>query len=200
MFCDIANLDGSAFEGDPRQVLKRNLDRARERGFSFYVSPEMEFFYFAEGDPAKPLKVLDNGSYFDLTTADVRRLRELLRAMQVAAARNDPEAWHQANGEFHRVVVHRSGNRLLTRMTEGLWDRSIRHFSGRVLRQAHFRRLRDKEHQRILQSEPLPAEVEARFARLAEESIAKQREIEAADTVPFETFRQQYLSNASLRI
>jgi glutamine synthetase len=71
MFCDIANLDGSPFEGDPRQVLKRNLDRARERGFSFYVSPEMEFFYFAEGDPSKPLKVLDNGSYFDLTTADV---------------------------------------------------------------------------------------------------------------------------------
>src|SRR4249920_3321110 len=71
MFCDIANLDGSPFEGDPRQVLKRNLDRARERGFSFYVSPEMEFFYFEEGDPSKPLKVLDNGSYFDLTTADV---------------------------------------------------------------------------------------------------------------------------------
>jgi glutamine synthetase len=71
MFCDIANLDGSPFEGDPRQVLKRNLDRARERGFSFYVSPEMEFFYFAEGDPSKPLQLLDNGSYFDLTTADV---------------------------------------------------------------------------------------------------------------------------------
>jgi len=71
MFCDIANLDGSPFEGDPRQVLKRNLDRARERGFSFYVSPEMEFFYFEEGDPSKPLKILDNGSYFDLTTADV---------------------------------------------------------------------------------------------------------------------------------
>ena len=39
MFCDIENLDGSPFEGDPRQVLKRNLDRARERGFSFYVRP-----------------------------------------------------------------------------------------------------------------------------------------------------------------
>jgi DNA-binding GntR family transcriptional regulator len=87
-----------------------------------------------------------------LTSADVKRLRELLRSMQVAAGRNDPEAWHQANAEFHRVVIHRSGNRLLTRMTEGLWDRSIRHFSGRVLSQAHFRRLRDREHQRILQA------------------------------------------------
>ena len=27
MFCDIANLDGTPFEGDPRQVLRRSLDR-----------------------------------------------------------------------------------------------------------------------------------------------------------------------------
>jgi DNA-binding GntR family transcriptional regulator len=86
----------------------------------------------------------------NLTSADVKRLRELLRAMHEAAIRNDPEAWHQGNAEFHRVVIHRSGNRLLTRMTDGLWDRSIRHFSARVLSQAHFRRLRHKEHQRIL--------------------------------------------------
>jgi DNA-binding GntR family transcriptional regulator len=87
-----------------------------------------------------------------LTSGDVRRLRELLRAMHAAAVRNDPEAWHQGNAEFHRVVVHRSGNRLLMRMTDGLWDRSIRHFSARVLSQAHFRRLRHKEHQRIVQA------------------------------------------------
>ena len=55
MFCDIPNLDGTPFEGDPRQVLRRNLDRAREQGFSFYVAPEMEFFYFADGDPTQPL-------------------------------------------------------------------------------------------------------------------------------------------------
>jgi DNA-binding FadR family transcriptional regulator len=85
-------------------------------------------------------------------SSDVKRLRELLRIMHGAATRNDPEAWHQANAEFHRVVIHRSGNRLLTRMTDGLWDRSIRHFSARVLSQAHFRRLRHQEHQRIVQA------------------------------------------------
>jgi DNA-binding GntR family transcriptional regulator len=88
----------------------------------------------------------------NLTNADIKRLRELLRAMQGAATRNDPEAWHQGNAEFHRVVIHRSDSRLLTRMTDGLWDRSIRHFSARVLSQAHFRRLRHKEHQRIVQA------------------------------------------------
>ena len=71
MFCDITNIDGTPFEGDPRQVLRRNLDKARERGFSFYAAPEMEFFYFADGDPGSPPEPLDQASYFDLTTADV---------------------------------------------------------------------------------------------------------------------------------
>ena len=46
MFCDIHHLSGEPFEGDPRYVLKRNLERAREKGFTFYAGPEMEFFYF----------------------------------------------------------------------------------------------------------------------------------------------------------
>ncbi|HEX8805151.1 MAG TPA: type I glutamate--ammonia ligase [Acidimicrobiales bacterium] len=71
MFCDIANLDGTPFDGDPRQVLRRSLDKARERGFSFYAAPEMEFFYFADGDTTKLPVPLDQASYFDLTTADV---------------------------------------------------------------------------------------------------------------------------------
>jgi glutamine synthetase len=47
VFCDIHNLDGSPFEGDPRQVLRRNLRAAHEQGFTFYVAPDIEFFYFA---------------------------------------------------------------------------------------------------------------------------------------------------------
>ncbi len=71
MFCDITNIDHTPFEGDPRQVLRRNLDRAREKGFSFYAAPELEFFYFADADSSGPPKPLDHASYFDLTTADV---------------------------------------------------------------------------------------------------------------------------------
>jgi len=65
---------------------------------------------------------------------------------------------------------------------------------------ARFALAKSLEHRSALQSEPLPAELEARFTRLAEESIAKQGEIEAADKIPFETFRQRYLSHESLRI
>jgi glutamate--cysteine ligase len=49
-------------------------------------------------------------------------------------------------------------------------------------------------HQRTLQDLPLPAKVKARYARMAEESLTAQKKIEAADSVPFETYRQQYLS------
>jgi len=88
MFCDILNPDGSPFEGDPRQVLKRNLDKARERGFTFMVAPEIEFFYFADGDPSHAPIPLDSGSYFDLTTTDVasdlrKRTLQVLEAMGI---------------------------------------------------------------------------------------------------------------------
>jgi len=49
-------------------------------------------------------------------------------------------------------------------------------------------------HRRVLQALELPADVEARYARMAAESLAAQRRIEAADSVPFETYRQQYLA------
>jgi glutamine synthetase len=71
VFCDIHNLDGTPFEGDPRQVLRRNLQRAHERGFTFMIAPDVEFFYFAPPEKGQPPVTLDEGSFFDLTTTDV---------------------------------------------------------------------------------------------------------------------------------
>ncbi len=71
MFCNIFNHDGKPFEGDPRHVLRRNLGKLRDAGFEMMAAPEMEFFYFADGDPQSPPKPLDSGGYFDLTTSDV---------------------------------------------------------------------------------------------------------------------------------
>src|SRR5881397_1053567 len=68
MFCDIHNPDGTPFDGDPRYVLKRQLKRAADMGFTFYVGPELEYFYFkASDDPT----FLDKGGYFDETPVDV---------------------------------------------------------------------------------------------------------------------------------
>ncbi|HIE21983.1 MAG TPA: glutamine synthetase, partial [Acidimicrobiia bacterium] len=69
MFCDIYTPDGEPFSGDPRVVLKRNLEHASEQGYTFYAAPELEFFYFEDSEPEP--KVLDRGGYFDLTPLDV---------------------------------------------------------------------------------------------------------------------------------
>lgn len=67
MFCDILLPDGSPFEGDPRRVLKRALDKAVEAGFSFFAAPELEYFYSKSTTEFEPL---DTGGYFDLTPLD----------------------------------------------------------------------------------------------------------------------------------
>src|SRR4030043_695551 len=69
MFCNIGMPDGEPFEGDPRSVPPRNLQRAAALGFTFYVGPEVEYFYFA--DAGEEPRVLDRGGYFDLTPLDV---------------------------------------------------------------------------------------------------------------------------------
>jgi glutamine synthetase len=68
MFCDISTPDGEPFDGDPRTVLKRNLEKASEMGYTFFAAPELEFFYFADAGPEP--QVLDRGGYFDLTPLD----------------------------------------------------------------------------------------------------------------------------------
>ncbi|HCK11974.1 MAG: glutamine synthetase [Gemmatimonadetes bacterium] len=68
MFCDILLPSGKPYAGDPRYVLKRNLKRAADLGYTFYVSPELEYYYFKSPNP--PLEVLDTGGYFDLTPLD----------------------------------------------------------------------------------------------------------------------------------
>ncbi len=67
MFCDVREPGGEPFEGDPRSVLRRALARAADAGYTFYVSPEIEFFYFRDHHGTE---TLDDGGYFDLTPLD----------------------------------------------------------------------------------------------------------------------------------
>jgi len=67
MFCDILMPGGQPFEGDPRYILKRNLKRAADLGYAFYVGPELEYFYFRDSNGTEPL---DQGGYFDVTPRD----------------------------------------------------------------------------------------------------------------------------------
>ena len=68
MFCDIVTPDGDPFEGDPRHVLRRNLERAAQLGYTYYVGPEIEYFYFKNSEGTE---FLDHGGYFDQDATDL---------------------------------------------------------------------------------------------------------------------------------
>ncbi|MFC1646363.1 glutamine synthetase beta-grasp domain-containing protein [Candidatus Omnitrophota bacterium] len=68
LFCDILSPDRTPYAGDPRHVLKRAMERANKMGYSFYVGPEIEYFYFK--NDKKP-EVIDEGSYFELIPNDL---------------------------------------------------------------------------------------------------------------------------------
>src|SRR5438876_1615753 len=68
MICDVVTPDGNPYDGDPRHVLRRALDRMRDLGFdTFNVGPELEYFLFKDSDGTE---TLDEGGYFAMTTQD----------------------------------------------------------------------------------------------------------------------------------
>src|ERR687892_1599028 len=68
MFCDILTPERTPYEGDPRHVLRRALERMNAMGFdTFNVGPELEYFLFKDKDSTE---VLDEGGYFAMTALD----------------------------------------------------------------------------------------------------------------------------------
>ncbi len=71
LICDVYLPDGSPFEGDPRYVLKRAVQKAQEKGFTFYAGPELEFFLFLIDENGEATtKTHDAAGYFDLAPRD----------------------------------------------------------------------------------------------------------------------------------
>jgi len=98
MFCDLLTPDGEPSLADSRQVLKRALDRASDKGFTFYTHPEVEFYLFeAPADPDRPLVPVDQGGYFDHvprgTAHDFRRAAiTMLESMGISVEFSHHEA------------------------------------------------------------------------------------------------------------
>jgi glutamine synthetase len=82
MICDVVTPDGEPYDGDPRYVLRRALDRMKSMGFdTFNVGPELEYFLFKND---RGTETLDEGGYFAMTTMDAAgELRqETVRALE----------------------------------------------------------------------------------------------------------------------
>ncbi len=98
MFCDIQTPDGSPSLADSRNVLKRTLAKASDKGFTFYTHPEVEFYLFNQiSSPDAPLVPVDNGGYFDHlargSTHDFRRAAiTMLESMGISVEFSHHEA------------------------------------------------------------------------------------------------------------
>ena len=68
IFCDILNPDETYYEGDPRYVFKRLLKKVADKGYTLYLGPELEFFYFKDNQCTE---ILDTGGYFDSLPLDM---------------------------------------------------------------------------------------------------------------------------------
>jgi len=101
IFCDILTPDGSPYPGDPRYVLKQNLEKAHALGYEYMVGPELEYFYF-KGDTS--CELLDEGGYFDLLPLDVEHnLRQ--RTVSTLEAMNIPVEYshHEVSPSQHEI-------------------------------------------------------------------------------------------------
>lgn len=81
MLCDVLNPDGTPYEGDSRYIFKRLLEKVARLGYTFYVGPELEYFYFKD---SQCTEVLDKGGYFDSRPLDLgsNLRRETIFALQ----------------------------------------------------------------------------------------------------------------------
>lgn len=112
LICDVYMPDGERFEGDPRYILQKQVERARKMGFEYYVGPELEFFLFERkecgGLPEMPH---DSGGYFDQSTdlgAAVRKdmtfgLQHM--GVEVEALHHEvAEGQHEINFKYGKAV------------------------------------------------------------------------------------------------
>lgn len=111
LICDIYRPDGNPFQGDPRFILKKVLEKARKMGFKYNTGPEPEFFLFK--NDSTDLLPMDRDGYFDLTTDDAHAIRrEISAALEVFGI--EVEASHHEVAPGQHEIDFRHDNALTT--------------------------------------------------------------------------------------
>ncbi len=104
MLCDIFTPSKEPFEGDPRYVLKKNLKKAADMGYIYYVGPELEYFYFKDSKTTEPLDV---GGYFDMDPHDAATdlRRDTILALEEMGIAID-KSHHEVATSQHEIDMH----------------------------------------------------------------------------------------------
>ncbi|WP_078546509.1 type I glutamate--ammonia ligase [Litchfieldia alkalitelluris] len=107
--CSVKNPDGTLFEGDTRNVLKKTVERAADKGYTISIGPELEFFLFKADENGNPTVQLgDNAGYFEPSPKDFgERVRlEIYKALKAmgftieASHHEVAEGQHEINFKY----------------------------------------------------------------------------------------------------
>ncbi|XGI84003.1 type I glutamate--ammonia ligase [Halorutilales archaeon Cl-col2-1] len=114
LICDVTDTDGTPFEGDPRNVLKRALSKADEMGYDVNAGPEPEFFVFETDDGDPTMTPHDSGGYFDLAPKDMASdlRRDIILALEEMGF--DVEASHHEVAEGQHEIDFKYDDGLTT--------------------------------------------------------------------------------------
>jgi len=106
IICDVHEPGKTPFAGDPRQVLKRIQERAREKGFIYNVGPEMEFFLFR----SKEQRIYhDTASYFDFSPRDLASdIRAVMASTLEKLGINVEMTHHECAPSQHEIDIEYS--------------------------------------------------------------------------------------------
>jgi glutamine synthetase len=102
VICDVFTPDGVPFAGDPRYVLRRQLERAQNMGFDFMVGPELEFFLFRihPNGSLFPLTPHDEAGYFDVSTDMAHSVRrQMIDALSALGIKVEASHHEVASGQ-----------------------------------------------------------------------------------------------------
>jgi glutamine synthetase len=104
VICDVHLPDGTPFEGDPRHILKRQVERAKKMGLEYYVGPELEFFLFKKAeDGSNTVEPNDRAGYFDFSSDRAGAVRAAM-SKTVSEMGIDVEAIHHEVAEGQHEI------------------------------------------------------------------------------------------------
>ncbi|HLY27302.1 MAG TPA: glutamine synthetase family protein [Aggregatilineales bacterium] len=119
LICDVYTPTGEPFAGDPRGVLRRALDSAKEMGYRYVVTPELEFFLFRQPVNAAALQTEDKDGYFDVSASQSRSVRraisDALESMNILVESGHHEVgWGQHELDFAPLEALQMADAIMT--------------------------------------------------------------------------------------
>jgi len=111
--CDVRSPDGTPFSGDPRHILKRQIERLADMGYTYKTGPELEFFLLTREQGSLKVLTHDRAGYFDLTMDKASEVRKIMTSA-LQQLNVDVEALHHEVAEGQHEIDFRYNDALQT--------------------------------------------------------------------------------------